>query len=630
MKDGFIKVAAAGFKVRPGDIRHNGELIIDRVKEASAQGIKILVFPELSLTGCTLGDMYRQDIILRNSEKMITRILQSTSCTDVLFVFGAPLRIDGSVYDCAMVMKSGEILGCVPKKITSAYSRRAFSPYDDDPFEIVIAGEETVFGNDLLFCCEDMEELKIGVEISDDLEMAVSPAGIMYMNGATLVLNPSGMNETVKSSEMRRLLIRTATYKGDGAYIMSEAGAGESTTDLVYLGEKLIFECGKMLSEGFDEDMFIVSEIDIETIAHEKLIKGKETIETAEKVYFDMEPEDTVLTRHYPKNPFIPEDGAKKDERMEKILDIQAAALRRRLEHIGSKDAVIGVSGGLDSTLAVLVAVRTFDVMDLPRKNIHTISMPCFGTSSRTKSNAEILCEELGTDFRTVDISRTVKAHFEDIEHDGAILDAAFENAQARERTQVLMDTANMCSGIVIGTGDLSELALGWATYNGDHMSMYSVNGSVPKTLIREVVRHVADFSGKGLKDVLYDIIDTPISPELLPSKEDGMDQKTEDIVGPYELHDFYLYYFIRYGMRPEKIARLAEHVFEGEYDRTVILKWMRVFFRRFFSQQFKRNCLPDGPKVGSVSLSPRGDMNMPSDMYASEWMKAMDKMDNL
>ena len=638
MKYGFIKVAAASPALRVADCRYNAEQSVAAMRRAAAAGVRLLVLPELGLTGYTCGDLLLQPVLQQGALHALQTLLAVSAGLPMTTVAGLPLEVDGKLYNCAAVLHGGKILGVVPKtnlpNYGEFYEARWFTPAPAEAKAISLLGQQVPFGTDLLFCCRELPEYKLAVEICEDLWVALPPSTRHAMAGATVIANCSASDETIGKAEYRRELITGQSARLMAGYLYADAGRGESTTDMVFAGHDLIAENGRLLAETalFTNEM-IVTEIDVHRLTAER--RRTNTWRAADSagytiIPFSLPAEVTTLTRLIDPHPFVPADSAERKQRCEAILTMQAEGLRRRLEHIGCPCAVLGISGGLDSTLALLVAVRALDLLGRPRTDMIAVTMPGFGTTHRTRSNAELLCEKLGVTLRTVSIAAAVRQHFKDIGHDESVTDTTYENAQARERTQVLMDIANQENGIVVGTGDLSELALGWATYNGDHMSMYGVNGSIPKTLVRYLVRHAAETCGdEALAAVLYDILDTPVSPELLPADEGGrIAQKTEDLVGPYELHDFFLYHFIRYGCPPQKLLYLAENAFAGRYDRAVILKWLRTFCRRFFQQQFKRSCLPDGPKVGSVTLSPRGDWRMPSDASAALWLREIDELE--
>ncbi len=639
MKDGFIKVAAGTPNIRVADCDYNAGQIIALMKEAAAQGVKVLALPELCVTGYTCGDLFLQPTLLDGAERAMRRILEETAELELLAAVGMPVRAGGKLFNCAVVVQKGSILAIVPKTYLPSYGEfyetRWFHLCDRDWDETLIPrGSQMDFGNygsvgQALIRFPDMPDLTIGVEICEDLWAADPPSRRLAEAGATLILNLSASDELAGKAAYRRQLVLSQSARLCCGYIYADAGEGESTTDLVFAGHNMIAESGTMLAEKRFATGLIVSEIDVQRLAYERRrLTSFPLISHAERLYWDeaeITLSDTSLTRPVSPTPFIPADGSRRAERCEEIITIAALGLKKRLEHTNSTCAVVGLSGGLDSTLAILITTKAFDMLGRDRKGILAVTMPCFGTTRRTRSNAEVLALELGTDFREVNIGKAVEQHFADIGQSMEDQSVTFENAQARERTQVLMDLANQRGGLVIGTGDLSELALGWATYNGDHMSMYAVNASIPKTLVRHLVAYEADRLGGRIGDVLRDILDTPVSPELLPPKDGEISQRTEDLVGPYELHDFYLYYAIRWGFPPRKVLRLAARAFDGQYDRQTLLKWLKNFYRRFFSQQFKRSCLPDGPKVGSVALSPRGDWRMPSDAVAKLWLDELE-----
>lgn len=638
MKDGFVRVAAATPEVSVADPIANAERIEAMIRDAAERGCAAVCFPELSLTGYTCGDLFRDCALLQSAEQELARLIERTAELDILCAVGAPVPVRGALYNCAAVFHRGRLLGLPAKENIPNYSEfyeaRHFTPSPNGSVSCLYAGQTVPLGQ-MVFSCETVEGLAFGVEICEDL-WGVSPASSgLARSGATVVLNLSCSDETVGKAEYRRELVRSWSGHLCAAYVYADAGFGESTTDLVFAGHDLIAENGTLLAESqLFATGLTVAEVDVERLAQERRRMNtwqntapEEQLPTVLFSYLPETIERFTPSRSFAKTPFVPQDGSGRKDRCELILTMQSVGLATRLSKIGCKDLVLNLSGGLDSTLALLAAVRAFDRLDLPRKGIHTLSLPCFGTTGRTKSNAQKLAEELGVSFQEISIEKAVRQHFADIGQDEATLDVTFENAQARERTQVAMDVANKCGGIVLGTGDLSELALGWATYNGDHMSMYGVNASIPKTLVRYLVRHEADRSGEGLKATLYDILDTPVSPELLPPKDGEIAQKTEDLVGPYELHDFFLYYLLRFAFAPGKIYRMACRAFAGDYSPEVILSWLKVFYRRFFAQQFKRSCLPDGPKVGSVTLSPRGDFRMPSDASSAVWRRELESL---
>ncbi len=639
MRDGFIKVAAGTPKIKVVDCDYNAEQIISLIQTAAAQGVKVLALPELCVTGYTCGDLFLQDTLLRGAEDALGRILEETSDLEILAAVGLPVwnRWDSKMYNCAAVIQRGKILGLIPKIHIPSYGEfyegRWFASGRGAEYSLTLCGQRTSLDghNPVIFDCENVPGLTVGVEICEDLWSAEPPSARLALHGATVILNLSASNELAGKAAYRRSLVAGQSARLVCGYVYADAGEGESTTDLVFTGHNMIAENGAILAEKRFETGLTVSELDLGRLAHER--RRMNTFGAAEgssfSCFFRLEMADTALTRPIVKNPFVPKGHGDRQERCEEIFTIAALGLKKRLEHTRASCAVVGLSGGLDSTLALLITARAFDLLGRPRSDILAVTMPCFGTTSRTKSNAQILAERIGADFRTVDIGEAVRVHFRDIGQSMEDFSVTFENGQARERTQVLMDLANQRGGLVIGTGDLSELALGWATYNGDHMSMYGVNGSIPKTLVRHLVRYASDETlDLELSAVLRDILDTPVSPELLPPKEGEIAQRTEDLVGPYELHDFFLYYAVRWGFSPRKVFRLALRALEEDYSRETILKWLKNFYRRFFTQQFKRSCLPDGPKVGTLALSPRGDWRMPSDAVNTLWMKELEALE--
>ena len=630
MKHGFIKVAAVTPKIRVADPVYNGKVICERLEEAYGMGAKVIVFPELCLTGYTCGDLFMQSALLEEASRQLLRVAEATRGKDALVMVGLPVERDGRLYNVAAVLQKGEILGMTPKANIPSYAEfyegRHFASGNREPEAFVFQGKTVPFGTNILFACENMQGLKVGCEICEDLWVANPPGTDHALKGATLIANLSASNETVGKDEYRELLVKSGSARLICGYIYTSAGEGESTQDLVFGGHNLIAENGVVLTQTKTfQCETIYSDIDIQRILSERRRMGtfgEEPRSVYAVVPFSLNVEETRLERSFNSMPFVPSDPAQRSRRCEEILSIQSYGLKKRYEHTGLKTAVVGLSGGLDSTLALLVTVRTFDLLGLPRKGIFAVTMPCFGTTDRTCRNACGLAHTLGVTLEEINIKEAVEIHFRDIGQDPDCHDVTYENGQARERTQVLMDIANRENSLVVGTGDLSELALGWATYNGDHMSMYGVNSGVPKTLVRHLVKYYADTCGDPeLVRVLEDVLDTPVSPELLPPVDGEIVQRTEELVGPYELHDFFLYYMLRGGFPPAKIYRVAQIAFAGQYHRTVILKWLQNFYRRFFAQQFKRSCLPDGPKVGSVAVSPRGDLRMPSDASAALWL---------
>ena len=637
---GFVKVAAAVPQVAVADCARNAERIVALAQQAARRGVELVAFPELAVTGYTCADLFLQPALLDAADEALGEIMRQTRKLPLALIVGLPLRHEDRLYNCAAVVAQGRLLGVVPKSYIPNYAefyeaRWFASGAGIEEERITAAGQEADFGTELTFAVNGAE---FGIEICEDLWVASPPSSRLALNGAKLIFNLSASPEGVGKHAYLRELVAQQSARTHTAYVYCSAGFGESSTDLVFAGNGLIAENGTMLAQAarfsLDEQL-TVADVDIERLEFERRRNTSFRMreEAGESTVIEMELPDALkasaLDRRVDPMPFVPADEAHRSERCEEIFQIQSHGLARRLAHTGCRCAVVGISGGLDSTLALLVTVRTFDKLGLDRRGILGITMPGFGTTDRTYRNALKLMEGLGVTVREIPIRDACLQHFRDIGLPESDRSAAYENAQARERTQILMDVANMEGGLVIGTGDLSELALGWATYNGDQMSMYGVNASVPKTLVRHLVRWAADTERDGAtRATLLDIIDTPVSPELLPADREGnIAQKTEDLVGPYELHDFFLYNFVRAGFRPAKIAFLAEQAFAGSYDRETIVKWLRVFFRRFFSQQFKRSAMPDGPKVGSVSLSPRGDWRMPSDASAALWLRELEEL---
>lgn len=638
MKDGFIKVASATPKVKVADCIYNADRILNIIKECKKEEVRVLVFPELCLTGYTCNDLFLQDVLIDSAKEQLKRIIETTYYSDMLIFVGLPICYLNKLYNVTAVVQKGELLGIIPKvnipNYSEFYELRHFNQGIEKPEYIDFweNGEKVPFGTNILFRCKNLPELIIGAEICEDLWVQCPPSIRHSMAGASVIVNLSASNEITSKDMYRRELVKSQSARLVCGYIYADAGEGESTTDLVFCGHNLIYENGIMLAESKRfENEIIMSEIDVFKINAERRRMTTFTTQIKSDYFIIDYSYDlcknrmpiTELTRFIDKSPFVPSNKEERNRRCEEILNIQAFGLKKRLEHTNCKCAVIGISGGLDSTLALLVTVRAFDMLKIERNNIKAVTMPCFGTTNRTYTNAVKLIKNFGVEFIEINIQDAVRLHFKDIQHDENLHDVTYENSQARERTKVLMNIANKNNGLVVGTGDMSELALGWATYNGDHMSMYGVNCSVPKTLVRYLISYyIETLNNKEICDALYDILNTPVSPELLPPKEDGtISQKTEDIVGPYELHDFFLYYIMRFGMKPEKIYRLAVYAFGDEYDKKTIEKWLKIFYKRFFSQQFKRSCLPDGPKVGTVSLSPRGDLRMPSDACSNLWI---------
>ncbi len=627
MKNGFIRVGYATPDIKVADVVNNEGEIIKKIDWAYENKLSILTLPELCVTGYTCGDLFFQQKLLAEAETAVLRIAKHTKGMQLFVFVGAPIRKDGKLYNCAVTIFDGRILGFVPKTFIPNYNEfQEVRYFAEGPKsgEIMFNGEKYPFGSKLLFNSSTVPELSIAAEICEDLWVADPPSNSHAQAGATIICNLSASNETVNKEEYRRELVKNQSARLMCAYIYASAGLGESTTDLVFSAHSLICEDGVIMKESSlfkNESGFV--EVDVQKLTMERTRNNCFVQKDSEykTVYFDFAPDDAQLSYKISQSPFVPSVDDELTHRCEKILTMQAVALKKRLEHIGSGSLVLGISGGLDSCLALLVCARTMDMLNLPRKNVLAVTMPCFGTTERTRKNAFDLCGELGVSFKEISIFDSVIKHFEDIGHDRDDHSVVYENAQARERMQVLMDLANKMNGIVVGTGDLSEMALGWATFNGDHISMYSVNGDIPKTLVRYLVRHEAERSGEGLKNTLYSILDTPVSPELLPAENGKISQKTEEIVGPYELHDFFIYYCLRFGFSPAKIYLLAKNAFDGVYDDETILKWLKSFYKRVFAQQYKRSTMPDGPKIGSVSLSPRGDLRLPSDAVSRLWL---------
>ncbi|MDD5934214.1 MAG: NAD(+) synthase [Clostridiales bacterium] len=637
MRDGFLKVATATTHIKVADCDYNADQIINSIKKAYEKKVRLVVFPELCITGYTCNDLFLQDALENAALNALMKIVKASGGLDMVILVGLPMMKDSKLYNVGAVIFNGKLLGIVPKQHLPNYSEfyeaRHFQKGNTEPEEVTIGGQKVLFGANLLFVNEQIRDFILGVEICEDLWVPQPPSGGLSMAGATVIANLSAGDENTGKDAYRKDLVKSQSGRLICGYLYASAGDGESTTDLVFSGHNLIAENGSILaeSERFVNQM-IITELDLSKLVSERRRMSTFIVNSANYVRvpfrFENANEEVTLTRHVAKAPFVPSNEKQREKRCNEITMIQAMGLKKRLEHIGCKNVVIGISGGLDSTLALLVVAKAFDLLELDRKGIIAVTMPCFGTTDRTYNNAITLTKELNATIREVPISESVLLHMRDIGHDVNVQDVTYENSQARERTQVLMDLANECNGIVIGTGDMSELALGWATYNGDHMSMYGVNASVPKTLVRYLVSHFAqEAKSKALQNVLLDILDTPVSPELLPPKEGEIAQKTEDIVGPYELHDFFLYYVMRYGYMPSKIYRLAVYAFESDYSKETILKWEKIFYRRFFTQQFKRSCLPDGPKVGSVAVSPRGDLRMPSDASYRIWMEDLESI---
>ena len=633
MKDGFIRVCAATPDIRVADCQYNEKNIMKLMDEAYAKQISVLVFPELCITGYTCGDLFLQDVLLSAAQDSLKHIVEHSTGMKMLMFVGMPFMHKGKLFNVAAAICGGRLLGLVPKKnipnYPEFYELRHFTPGGD---ECVDTSLGVKMGSKMLFSCENVKNLVVAAEICEDVWVACPPSTQHAQAGATLIVNCSASDETTGKDIYRRALISGQSARLVCGYVYANAGEGESTQDLVFGGQNLVCENGNVLAQTKRfKNGVAVADLDLQRLVNERRRMNTFYVHQEagyEVVSFRLKEYDLELDRYYERTPFVPSSKNDRDARCEEILSIQAMGLKKRLAHTGCKNAVIGISGGLDSTLALLVTARAFDSLDIPRENITAVTMPCFGTTDRTYNNAVELTKRLGAALYEVDIKEAVRIHFRDIGQDENVHDVTYENGQARERTQILMDIANKSGGMVIGTGDMSELALGWATYNGDHMSMYGVNCSVPKTLVRHLVKYYADTCGDAsLSEILEDVLDTPVSPELLPPSEGQISQKTEDLVGPYELHDFFLYYILRFGYMPHKVYRLACHAFAGEYDSAVIYKWLDTFYRRFFAQQFKRSCLPDGPKVGSVAVSPRGDLRMPSDAVRTLWIEDLERI---
>lgn len=637
MRDGYIRTAAMTPKIRVADCEYNINNIKELMTEAYKADTAIAVFPEMCITGYTCNDLFLHDRLLNAALEGLVCLRDYSAYTPGMMSFvGLPYEMNGKLYNVVAALMNGRIYGIVPKMFLpnygEFYERRQFTPGFKECVNVEIAGEKIPFGSNLLITYDNNRKLKVAVEICEDLWTPEPPSISHAKNGATLIVNASASNETIGKDSYRKQLVSGQSARLVCGYVYASAGGGESTQDIVFSGHNLICENGTVLAEAhkfLDESVY--ADIDLDRIYSER--RRMSTYDVKENSQYTIVraegliDKELELIRYFDKAPFVPSDKMERDSRCEEILNIQTYGLKKRLEHTGCKSAVIGISGGLDSTLALLVTVRAFDLCGIDRSGISCITMPCFGTTDRTYNNAVKLTKQLGCTLREISIVKSVRQHFEDIGHDENVHNVTYENGQARERTQILMDIANQTNGMVIGTGDMSELALGWATYNGDHMSMYGVNASVPKTLVRHLVEFYADTCGNAeLTAVLKDVLATPVSPELLPPKEDGtIAQKTEDLVGPYELHDFFLYHMLRFGAEPAKLYRIARIAFAGEYDDYTIYRWLRTFTWRFFAQQFKRSCLPDGPKVGSVAVSPRGDLRMPSDASVHEWIKQLD-----
>ena len=640
----FIRVGSAIPKCKLADCIYNKDKIIRILQQACEKQIQVLVFPELSITTYTCGDLFFQSSLLSSAKSGLYDIVKASQDIDIFAVVGLPLSIDNQLFNCAVAIYKGTILGVVPKSCLpnygEFYEKRWFSSAKQLlSKELFLCGQKVPVGTDLIFSAEQIPYCKIGIEICEDLWSVIPPSSYQSLYGATILLNPSASNELATKYDYRKQLISQQSSRCIACYVYSSSGVGESTQDTVFSGHGLIYENGTLLKESqrfLKETQLIYTDIDLELLANDRMKNTTFTdtqsdLPSFREITFSMKPQNIdELERIIKSQPFLPENNEFLDKRCRDIFNIQTVGLARRIEHTHAKTVVVGISGGLDSTLALLVCAKACDYLGISRNHIIGITMPGFGTTDRTYQNALSLMSALGVQTREISIQKAALQHFEDIGHDISVHDVTYENTQARERTQILMDIANKESGFVVGTGDLSELALGWATYNGDHMSMYGVNAGVPKTLIRVLVRWIAEYGSLSQKanEILFDVLDTPVSPELLPPDEAGnINQKTEEIVGPYELHDFFLYYVVRFGFSPAKILFLAEQAFNGEYERATLLKWLKNFYHRFFTQQFKRSCLPDGPKVGTISLSPRGDWRMPSDAFNSVWLEEVEKL---
>ncbi len=640
----YVRLAAAIPEIKVADCKYNMGRILYLVNQCIQKDVQIVAFPELVITGYTCGDLFHQHALLESAQEQLTELLHHTRNTDILMLVGMPISADNKLFNCAVVLQRGNILGIVPKthlpNHSEFYEKRWFaSSYNATSTTISLCNQVVPFGTGLLFrqglAC-------FGIEICEDLWTTIPPSSFHALNGANIIFNLSASNELIGKHAYRTSLVTQQSARCMAGYVYVSCGVGESTTDIVYAGAALIAENGTLLdcSKRFQlQDQLVISEIDIKQLQSDRQ-KSTTFMDTTYNASYTQSPYRTInatlreikinhLHRKIHPYPFVPASSTERNERCEEIFEMQIQGLSKRLLHTNAKRSIIGISGGLDSTLALLVTVKTFDKLSIPRSGIIGVTMPGFGTTGRTYQNALMLMRSLGITIKEIDIKDACLQHFKDIDHDPSVYDVTYENTQARERTQILMDLANQQNGLVIGTGDLSELALGWATYNGDHMSMYAVNCGIPKTLVRFLVGWVSqNIMDEKTATTLIDILDTPVSPELLPANHKGeIDQKTEDIVGPYELHDFFLYYIVRFGFSPAKIFFLAQLAFEKQYEKKIILKWLKIFYRRFFSQQFKRSCMPDGPKIGSINLSPRGDWRMPSDASAQIWLDALEKL---
>lgn len=641
MKHGFLKVACATPKIKVADCTHNVNEMISIARDANKEHVKVLVFPELCITAYTCGDMFFSNVLLDSSHKALQKYIEQTANLDMVSIVGLPMFYENKIYNCAAVVKSGELLGVIAKSNLPTYGEfyegRYFVPCPDENISYSFNGKQVPFGRNILFSCSSMPLLKIGIEICEDIWVNTPPSNMLSIAGATLLANLSASNEVVAKDEYRRILVSSQSAKTVSAYIYANCGEGESSTDVVYSGHSIIAENGSVVAErvpfDYSNEKFIIADVDLEKISLERRRRNTVTTNVDKHIVnvpFDLEIEKTEITRKIDPSPFVPKDKSTLEKNIRSIRSIQAYGLKQRLESSGVEKCVIGVSGGLDSSLALLSVVHTFDIMGKDRKNIIAVTMPCFATSERTKSNAIGLAKELGVDIREIDICDAVALHLKNIGHNINVHDTVYENAQARERTQILMDIANGENALVIGTGDLSELALGFTTFNGDHMSMYALNAGIPKTLISHILSFYAEENSTNVQmaNIIRDIIDTPISPELIPASQGTISRITEDIIGPYEIHDFYLYNMMSYQYSPEKLLRIAQIAFDGKYSNETLIECLKIFISRFFSQQFKRSSLPDGPKVFGVGLSPRGDLKMSSDTSSAEWMRIIEEIE--
>ncbi|NLO99157.1 MAG: NAD(+) synthase [Clostridiaceae bacterium] len=643
MNYGYVRVGAAANELRVSDCIFNKEKIIEIIKAAEKKSVEFLAFPELCITGYTCGDLFLKDTLLRGAKEALINIAEATNNSSMISIVGLPMVINGRIYNCAAVLQNGKVLGIVPKtnlpNYNEFYEDRWFTGADQlDVDEIWIDGHIVPVGADLVFTAKDRDELAFGIEICEDLWSILPPSSFLTQGGATLLFNLSAGNELVSKGEFRRNLVKSQSSRCVAGYVYASSNSCESTTDSVFSGHLMIAENGNMLKESerfFFENKLEIADVDLDRLIYNRRILQPSRRSVISRSYriisFDYVslPLADEIQRRIDKNPFVPENRRERDERCEEILSIQTLGLMKRMKHTNTEKLVIGISGGLDSTLALIVSVRAIIKLGLPLSNLIAITMPGFGTTDRTFDNSINLSKQYNTDLRIIDIKDSCLQHFKDIGHNKDVHDVTYENVQARERTQILMDVANKEGALVVGTGDLSEIALGWGTYNGDHMSMYSVNSGVPKTLVRHIINWYAENEAdEPIKRILLDILDTPISPELLPPSNTGeIIQKTEDILGPYEVHDFFLYYMQSYGAGPAKLLFMAERAFNGQYSNSQLKQWLKVFIKRFFSQQFKRSCMPDGPKVGNVSLSPRTDWKMPSDASAQLWLSELDNI---